>query len=120
VWSGVPKLLESYEKAFHEVDLTDAGKTVYATYRTPWGASTRLVAATQPSVEIYSASSVTVKVAADKLSTVAANGAAGTVTFSYGGKKVVAGLTAESAMAAPTAWWRLTHPLELFQISIQR
>ena len=110
LWTGVPKLLESYEKAFHEVDLTDAGKTVYGTYRTPWGATTQLVAATRPSVEIYSASSVAVEVAADKLATAAEKTVAGTVTFRYGGKKVAAKLTTEGAIEAPSAPWRLTHP----------
>ena len=111
LWSGVPKLLASYEKAFHEVDLTDAGKTVYGTYTTPWGSTTQLVAATQPSMEIYSAGSVAVKVSADKLATATAKAMAGTVTFSYGGKKVVANLATSGAIAGPTAWWRLTHPL---------
>jgi D-alanyl-D-alanine carboxypeptidase (penicillin-binding protein 5/6) len=114
LWTGVPKLLESYEKAFHQVDLTDEGKTVYGTYTTPWGASTRLVAATQPSVEIYSASSVAVKVDADELATAARRTVAGAVTFSYGDKKVVADLTTDRALAAPTAQWRLTHPQVLF------
>jgi D-alanyl-D-alanine carboxypeptidase (penicillin-binding protein 5/6) len=114
LWTGVPKLLESYEKAFHEVDLTDEGKTVYGTYTTPWGASTRLVAATQPSVEIYSASSVSVKVDADELATAARRTVAGAVTFSYGDKRVVADLTTDRALAAPTAQWRLTHPQVLF------
>ncbi|GAA4193907.1 hypothetical protein GCM10022288_28450 [Gryllotalpicola kribbensis] len=114
LWSGVPKLIASYEKAFHRVDLTNAGKTVYATYSTPWGASTRLLAATQPSVEIYSASSVAVKVTTDKLTTADAKDVAGTVTFSYGSKKVVADLVTERALAAPDAWWRLTHPQVVF------
>jgi serine-type D-Ala-D-Ala carboxypeptidase (penicillin-binding protein 5/6) len=114
LWSGVPALVASYEKAFHQVDLTDAGKTVYGTYRTPWGESTRLVAATRPRVEIYSASSVAVTVAADRLTTVAGRERAGTVTFSYGDKKVVAELTTDGALAAPTAWWKLTHPQVVF------
>jgi D-alanyl-D-alanine carboxypeptidase (penicillin-binding protein 5/6) len=118
LWQGVPKLLESYEKAFHEVDLTDAGKTVYGSYRTPWGAKARLVAATQPSVEIYSASSVTVRVHARKLAAAPAGTDAGTVTFSYGRKHVTARLRTDRAIDAPDAWWRLGHPLEVLSVSL--
>ncbi|GAA4172940.1 D-alanyl-D-alanine carboxypeptidase family protein [Gryllotalpicola koreensis] len=116
LWKGVPKLLTSYEQAFHKIDLTDAGKTIYATYRTPWGASTRLVAVTRPSVEIYSASTVDISVVADKLTTADAKEKAGTVTFTYGGKQVVADLATDAALAAPSAGWRLTHPVELFRL----
>ncbi|AYG04844.1 D-alanyl-D-alanine carboxypeptidase family protein [Gryllotalpicola protaetiae] len=114
LWSGVPALLASYEKAFHQVDLTDAGRMVYATYSTPWGGSTRVVAASRPSVEIYSASSIAITVTADRLAAVAAKAKVGTVTFSYGGKAVVADLTTERAIEAPTTWWKLTHPQVLF------
>ncbi|GAA4154826.1 hypothetical protein GCM10022286_02880 [Gryllotalpicola daejeonensis] len=115
LWTGVPKLLASYEAAFHEVDLTDAGKTVYGTYTTPWGSTVNLVAATQPSVEIYSASSVTVKVSASKLAAAAAHEIAGTVTFSYGDKKVVADLRTDGELTEPSIGWRFTHPAVLFQ-----
>jgi D-alanyl-D-alanine carboxypeptidase (penicillin-binding protein 5/6) len=118
LWQGVPKLLESYEEAFHEVDLTDAGKTVYGTYRTRWGEKAKLVAATQPSVEIYSASSVTVKVHARKLAAAPAKTVAGKVTFSYGGKHVVARLRTDRAIDAPDAWWRLSHPLDVFSVTL--
>jgi D-alanyl-D-alanine carboxypeptidase (penicillin-binding protein 5/6) len=117
LWTGAPKLLKSFEDAFHSIDLTNAGQTVYATYRTPWGATTQLVAATTPKLEIYSAGTVTVKVTADALGEVASKAKAGTVTFDYDGKTIVAKLRTTAALTAPALWWRLTHPTEVFLAS---
>jgi len=139
LWSAVPKLLTSYEHAFHDVDLTDAGATVYGTYRTPWGATTTLTAASQPKVELYSAGKVAVKVSATPLAVAKSGAAAGTVTFAATGvaPSAVSGaldtggtgdaattktatmsrsvrLVTTGAIAGPSAWWRITHPGELF------
>ena len=123
LWAQVPKLLTSYENAFHEVDLTGQGVTVYGAYRTAWGAQTTLVAGTQPKVELYSTGTVGVKVDAAKLADAPRGTAAGSVTFAAvgtggagdaTGKALSAPLVTTSALAPPTAWWRITHPQLLF------
>jgi serine-type D-Ala-D-Ala carboxypeptidase (penicillin-binding protein 5/6) len=125
LWSQVPKLLASYERGFHDVDLTDAGATVYGTYRTPWGASTKLVAAGTPHVQLYSSGSVTAQVSASPIQPATDWTQAGTVTFTARGtglssgkadtvQKVTETLVTTGAVAAPSAWWRISHPRELF------
>lgn len=85
LWSAVPKLLVSYERAFHTVDLTDSGATVYGSYRTPWGATTTLTVTSRPTVELYSTGRVAVKVKAAPLATASSGSRAGTVTFTATG-----------------------------------
>ncbi|MFC4244699.1 D-alanyl-D-alanine carboxypeptidase family protein [Gryllotalpicola reticulitermitis] len=123
LWKGVPKLLKSFEQSFHLVDLTNSGTTVYASYRAPWGAKTSVIPGTTPHVELYSKGSVTVKVDAARLVTAPSGAAAGKVTFTAAGTggggdttgtEVSAPLVTTGTLAAPSAWWRITHPHELF------
>ncbi|MCL2515884.1 MAG: D-alanyl-D-alanine carboxypeptidase [Microbacteriaceae bacterium] len=115
VWAAVPELLASYEAAYHDVDLTSSGSTVYGEYSTPWGGSAHLVAASDPHLEIYSAGTVSVKVDAPSLGAAASGSAAGTVTFTGpDGAKTTVPLRTEGALAAPSLWWKLTHPRDVF------
>jgi D-alanyl-D-alanine carboxypeptidase (penicillin-binding protein 5/6) len=115
VWAAVPELLASYEDAFHDVDLTSSQSTVYGEYTSPWGGSARLRAASAPHVEIYGAGTVSVSVDAPSLGSAADGAKAGTATYSVaGGAKTVVPLEVDGALTAPSAWWKLTHPAEVF------
>ncbi|MCU1405586.1 MAG: D-alanyl-D-alanine endopeptidase [Glaciihabitans sp.] len=109
----VRSLLASVVDGFHEVQLTAAGQE-FGSYSTEWGEATTLVAAESASAVVWSDSPVTAVVTAEPLSLATAGEDAGSVAFSVGGQTVDVPLEVAGTMEAPSAWWRLTHPGDLF------
>lgn len=106
-------LLETAQSGFHEVQLTAAG-TVYASYSTDWGDRSDVVSTTSASVVVWSDTPVSMLVEARPVTLERAESEVGTLEFTVGAQHVEVPLELESEIDDPGAWWRLTHPSELF------
>lgn len=110
--SEIRRLLASITAGFHEVPLVTAGQEL-GSYTTPWGSRTTVVARDAESVLTWSDNPVTVTVQTNPVTTTARRTPVGSVTFVAGKEAVTVPLVLKSAIKAPDAWWRLTHPAEL-------
>ena len=109
----IRELLATAQSGFHEVALAVAG-TDYASYATPWGDESDVVATTSASIVLWADTPVTLLVQAQPVTLEAAGTEVGSLSFTVGTKTVEVPLKLESEIDDPGAWWRLTHPTELF------
>lgn len=109
----IRELLATAVTGFHEVSLTTAG-TDYASYSTPWGDGSELVATQSASVVLWADTPVTLLVEAQPVTLIAAGSEVGSLSFTVGTRTIEVPLELESGIDDPGAWWRLTHPAELF------
>lgn len=108
----VEETLHSIAAGFHETDLGHRGDVV-GTYTTRWGARADMVLDGSPSVVTWSDTPITARMTTTTLTTGAAGRKVGTVTWTAGTTTVSVPVVLDHAIAAPSAWWRLTHPFEL-------
>jgi D-alanyl-D-alanine carboxypeptidase (penicillin-binding protein 5/6) len=106
-------LLATAHSAFHEVQLTTAG-TTFASYSTEWGDTSDVVSTTGASVVVWADTPISILVEAKPITLAEADAAVGTLEFTVGSQHVEVPLELESEIDDPGAWWRLTHPTELF------
>ncbi|WP_127473744.1 D-alanyl-D-alanine carboxypeptidase family protein [Microbacterium sulfonylureivorans] len=105
-------LLDGVRAGFHEVPLAERGQRL-GSYTTPWGSSAEMVVSERASIFTWSDTPITVTM---KTATPAAyedGEVIGTVTWTAGPHTATADIEIQGSIAAPTAWWRLTHPSEL-------
>lgn len=99
---------------------TVAAGTVAGSVTTAWGADTELVTADATSVVLWNGASapVTADVSLeDGADARTAGAAAGTLTVTGPLDSDTVEVRLASDLPGPTAWWRLTHPLELFGLA---
>ncbi|PRY70471.1 D-alanyl-D-alanine carboxypeptidase (penicillin-binding protein 5/6) [Glaciihabitans tibetensis] len=111
--AAVRELISGVISGFHKVTLTTAGES-FGAYSTAWGETTTAVASEDSSVVVWSDTPVTATVATDPITVVTEGSNVGTVTFVAGSQQVSVPLTATTTIEDPGAWWRITHPEELF------
>lgn len=106
-------LLATVTPGFQEVVLTTAGEP-FATYTTPWGGTAVAVAAHSASVVIWADTPISALVETEEVALAAQGNTVGSIHFAFGEKRVSIPLQLESPIEDPGAWWRLTHPAEMF------
>ncbi len=110
----VTRLIDSLKAGFHQVPVAEDGQAV-GTYSTPWGASATMVLANSASVSTYSNTPITSTMTTSTLKTGADGEKVGSVTWKAGTSTVTVPVILKGSITPPTAWWRLTHPAELWK-----
>jgi D-alanyl-D-alanine carboxypeptidase (penicillin-binding protein 5/6) len=109
----VTRLIDSLKTGFHDVPVAEDGQEV-GTYSTPWGASAKMVLGSSASVFTYSNTPITSTMTTSTLKTGADGEKVGSVTWKAGTSTVTVPVVLKGSITPPTAWWRLTHPSELW------
>ena len=109
----IRELLATAQSGFHEVVLTTAGSN-FASYSTAWGDESDVVATESASLVLWADTPVTLLVQASPVTLDEAGTDVGSLSFSVGARTVEVPLELKSEIDDPGAWWRLTHPSELF------
>ncbi|HSH17924.1 MAG TPA: hypothetical protein VK978_00925 [Candidatus Saccharimonadales bacterium] len=104
-------MIQSAVSEFQRVHVVRSGQEA-GTVTAPWGAQSKLTASKDISVFSWTGTALAPRAAATSLETpVAADTTAGTFSLTYTGQTQTADLRLRDAIAGPSAWWRLTHPL---------
>jgi D-alanyl-D-alanine carboxypeptidase (penicillin-binding protein 5/6) len=109
----VQALLASVADRFQTLTLASRGEA-FAGYELPWGDGARAVAAEDASVLVWGDETVEASVETDDVGAAPAGSRVGQVTFTVDGERHVVPLELDATIAEPGAWWRLTHPDEVF------
>jgi D-alanyl-D-alanine carboxypeptidase (penicillin-binding protein 5/6) len=109
----VTRLIDSLKAGFHEVVVAEDDEKV-GTYTTPWGASATMVLGSSASVFTYSDAKITSTMTTTTVKTGKDGEKVGSVTWKAGTSTVTVPVLLKGSIPPPTAWWRLTHPQELW------
>jgi D-alanyl-D-alanine carboxypeptidase (penicillin-binding protein 5/6) len=109
----VTRLIDSLKAGFHEVVVAEDDENV-GTYTTPWGASATMVLGSSASVFTYSDAKITSTMSTTTVKTGKDGEKVGSVTWKAGTSTVTVPVLLKGSIPPPTAWWRLTHPQELW------
>jgi D-alanyl-D-alanine carboxypeptidase (penicillin-binding protein 5/6) len=109
----VRELISGVISGFQTVTLTTAGDS-FGSYSSVWGETTNFVAAEDSSIVVWSDTPVAATVMTDPITLVEAGSEVGSVTFVAGSQQVSVPLETTASIGDPGAWWRITHPGELF------
>jgi len=112
--NDVIHLIDSLKAGFHEVLVAEDDEKV-GTYTTPWGASATMVLGSSASVFTYSNTKITSTMTISTLKTGKDGEKVGSVTWTAGTSTVTVPVLLKGNIRPPTAWWRLTHPQELWK-----
>lgn len=112
--NDVTHLIESLKAGFHHVTVAERDEKV-GTYTTPWGASATMVLGSSASVFTYSNAKITSTMTTSTLKTGKDGEKVGSVTWKAGDSTVTVPVVLKGSIAPPTAWWRLTHPQDLWK-----
>ncbi|MEO7721080.1 MAG: D-alanyl-D-alanine carboxypeptidase [Pseudolysinimonas sp.] len=110
----VTHLIDSLKAGFHEVPVAEDGEKV-GRYSTPWGASATMVLGSSASVFTYSNAKITSTMTTSTLKTGNDGEKVGSVTWKAGTSTVTVPVLLQGNIRPPTAWWRLTHPQDLWK-----
>lgn len=109
---AVGSLIQSVTPGFREVELTKKGAS-FADYSTPWGQTSRAVAAEAASVLVWSDTKIDGVATARSLTLGTKGESVGSVEFAVGEETVNVPLVLESEITDPGPAWRFSHPGEL-------
>jgi D-alanyl-D-alanine carboxypeptidase (penicillin-binding protein 5/6) len=110
----VTRLIDSLKAGFHEVVVAEDDEKV-GTYTTPWGASATMVLASSASVFTYSDTKITSTMTTSTLKTGKDGEKVGSITWKAGTSSVTVPVVLKGSITPPSAWWRLTHPQQLWK-----
>lgn len=110
---AIQSLLAQADAGFREVTLATDGQQ-FATYATTWGDVSTAVAASSLSVVVWSATPVSLTVTPSPVQLATAGTEVGTLRFTVGDRTFEVALHLSTTIDDPGAWWRLSHPFELF------
>ncbi|WAC50060.1 D-alanyl-D-alanine carboxypeptidase family protein [Frigoribacterium sp. SL97] len=105
--------LASVAEGFRTITLTSRGDA-FADYELPWGDEARAVAAEDATVLVWGDETVQASVETDDVGAAPVGTRVGDVTFTVDGERHVVPLELDAGIGEPGAWWRLTHPDEVF------
>jgi D-alanyl-D-alanine carboxypeptidase (penicillin-binding protein 5/6) len=108
----VRSLLDSIRKGFHDVPLATQGDSV-GTYSTLWGSTAAMVIGEDASIFTWSDTPIVVTMKTTTPTSYQDGAVVGSVTWKAGATATTVPLKIRGSIAPPTAWWRLTHPLDL-------
>lgn len=109
----IQSLLATAKTGFHEVRLATAGEEV-ATYAADWGDKSTVVATADSSIIVWSDTPITRFVDVRPVTLENSGVDVGKLTFAVGGRTIEVPIELTTTIDDPGAWWRLTHPDELF------
>lgn len=109
----VAGLLQSIQTSFQELKV-QGDDVQYGTYTTPWGDRATVVTGADASLLVYGPAKVTSSVVTKPLSDARDGAKVGTVTFCAGTQVTSVPLVLKGSITPPSAWWRLTHPQQVF------
>ena len=110
--AGILTTLSQLREGFHQVPLAERGDPL-GSYRTPWGSKVRLVVGDDASIFTWSDTPVTVSMTTTTPVAYEDGEVVGSLTWTAGPNTTTVDIELEGSISPPTAWWRLTHPLEL-------
>lgn len=93
--------------------MIDKGK-VLGTYLTPWGDHASVVASTSETIFTWSDTPVTVEVESTAIDEGETGTVVGSIRYTAGPRDSSVPLVLDGTIEPPSAWWRLTHPAEVF------
>lgn len=111
--AAVQSLLAQADAGFREVTLATPGQK-FASYSTIWGDSSAAIATSPFSVVIWSAMPISFAIDPSSVRLAAAGSDVGSVRITVGDRTVDVPLQLSTTLSDPGAWWRLSHPLQLF------
>ena len=110
---AIQSLLAQADAGFQSVTLVTEGQQ-FASYTTQWGDATAAVAASTLSIVVWTATPITVAPTAQPMRLAPGGTEVGSLRFTIGGRSMDVPLVLTATIDDPGAWWRLSHPLELF------
>ncbi len=105
--------LESIAAGFQRVTVGEAGLTV-GTVSSAWGEQARMVLESGGSLQLWSNTEVAVSMTAPTVTSAVTGQQVASVTWTAGPEAVTVPVVLDTTIGEPDAWWRLTHPAELF------
>ena len=109
----IQALLATAQLGFHQITLVTTGDTI-ASFTSDWGDTSPVVATADSSVIVWSGTPVSRFVDVRPITLAAAGTDVGKVTFTVGARTIEVPIELTKTIDDPGAWWRLTHPDELF------
>jgi len=109
----IQALLATAQLGFHAVTLVTAGDSI-ASFTSDWGDSSPVVATADSSVIVWSDTPISRFVDVRPVTLAAAGTDVGKLTFTVGTRTIEVPIELTKTIDDPGAWWRLTHPDELF------
>lgn len=106
-------MIESIKAGFHPIPVVEAGD-VLATYTTPWGERAEARAAQSARILTWSDTAVAAKASAVAVGLAEKRTKVGSAAFTSENRDVTMPLYLSEEIEGPDAWWRITHPAELF------
>jgi D-alanyl-D-alanine carboxypeptidase (penicillin-binding protein 5/6) len=106
-------IIDGIRGGFHPVQLTAEGDVV-GSYTTAWGETADVVADRSAQLLTWSDSAISATSRARPVGVLSAGAGVGTATFTGEGGTVTVPLVLAEDIEGPDAWWRITHPAELF------
>ncbi len=109
----VKALLASVASSFQLTDAVKQG-VPFGTYSTPWGDKATVVTGTNARFVTFGSPKITMKVVTTPIASARDGATVGSVTYTAGSTTQKAPLVLKGAITPPSAWWRLTHPQQVF------
>ena len=106
-------IIHSITRGFHTVPLLTIRDTL-GTYSTPWGDEARIVPAQSAGLLTWSDAPITSTMTVSDVTQAKDGTKVGSITFTAENRTVTVPLVLDGSITAPDAWWRITHPQELF------
>jgi serine-type D-Ala-D-Ala carboxypeptidase (penicillin-binding protein 5/6) len=110
--TDVEALINSIKQGFHVEQFGTKGQVV-GSYSTAWGAKATMVLAKSAAALTWSDTRITSTMTTTQLKTGASGERVGSVTWTAGKTTETVPVVLQGRIAAPSAWWRLTHPAQL-------
>jgi len=105
--------LDSIAAGYQRVPVGGAGRAV-GTVSTPWGSSARMVLDGGGTLGVWSDTPITVSMTPPVVTAAVEGEQVASVTWTAGLATATAPVVLDATIEEPDAWWRLTHPTELF------
>jgi len=109
----IQALLATAQVGFHQVTLVTTGDSI-ASYKTDWGDKSAVVATADSSIVVWSDTPISRFVDLQPVTLATAGTDVGAVTFTVGARTIEVPIELTTTIDDPGAWWRLSHPDELF------
>ena len=112
--SATRSLFSQVEEQLAAQETTVAAGTVVGTVRTEWGAKANLVTDADAKVVLWNGASATSESTLELGEDTSSGAKAGSLTLAGPVNQTKTTVSLDAEVPAPSVWWRLTHPLELF------
>jgi D-alanyl-D-alanine carboxypeptidase (penicillin-binding protein 5/6) len=111
--TAATRIIDSIKAGFQRVSLVAAGDR-FATYTTLWGEEVHAIAAQSAATTGWSDFTATATAEAESIALAPEGTVVGGLEFSTETNEFSVGLVLDDSVTGPDAWWRITHPAEVF------